>query len=88
MNASRLDIRLSKDTKELIQRAAVLRNKTLTQFVVETLSEESDKVLSEHAQVQLSNRDRDLFLRALDSPPKPNKALRAAAAKYKKQVST
>jgi hypothetical protein len=33
----------------------------------------------------LSERDRDLFLALLDSPPPPNKVLRRAAAKYKKR---
>jgi hypothetical protein len=33
----------------------------------------------------LSDRDRDLFLALLDNPPPPNKALRRAAARYKKR---
>lgn len=31
----------------------------------------------------LSDRDRDAFLALLDHPPKPNKAFRRAAARYK-----
>lgn len=33
----------------------------------------------------LSNRDRDLFLALLDNPPPASKALRRAAAQYKKR---
>ena len=39
----------------------------------------------EEMQAPLSNRDRDRFLALLDGPPKPNKALKAAAARHKKR---
>lgn len=88
MNGTRLDIRLKPDTKELIQQAAELRNQTVTQFVVTTLSEEAGKVVAEHTRTSLSDRDRDLFLKLLDAPPAPNKALRKAAADYRKRLAT
>ncbi len=84
MNAKRLDIRLNAATKDLIQQAAELRSQTVTQFVVSALSEEAGKVLAEHRRTVLSNRDRDLFLKLLDTPPQPNKALRKAATAYRK----
>ncbi len=86
MNATRLDIRLNMDTKELIQQAAELRNQAITQFVVSTLSQEAGKVVAEQQRSVLSNRDRDLFLMLLDAPPKPNKALRRAAEAYKQRA--
>lgn len=85
MSATRLDVRLTLDTKELIQRAAELRNQTITQFVVSTLSEEAGRVVDSHERTTLSDRDRDLFVRLLDAPPEPNKALRNAAADYRKR---
>jgi uncharacterized protein (DUF1778 family) len=33
----------------------------------------------------LSDRDRDLFLSLLDDPPRPNRALRKAAAKHRRR---
>lgn len=85
MNETRLEIRLKSDTKGLILQAAELRNQTITQFVVATLAEEAGKVVAEHERTVLSNRDRDLFLKLLDAPPRPNKALRKAAEDYRKQ---
>jgi uncharacterized protein (DUF1778 family) len=38
----------------------------------------------EESPLVLSDRDRDLFLAALDNPPKPNAALRKAAARHAK----
>ena len=40
---------------------------------------------SEEMPIVLSNRDRDRFLKALDNPPKPNPALRKAAARLAKK---
>lgn len=87
MNATRLDIRLRPDTKDLIQQAAELRNQTLTQFVVSTLSEAAAKVVAAHERTVLSDRDRALFLELLETPPKPNEALENAAKRYAKRTA-
>lgn len=86
MDTARLEIRLKPGAKDLIQQAAEIRNQTVTQFVLATLSVEAGRVVAEHQQAVLGNRDRDLFLRLLDAPPKPNAALRKAAARYRKRV--
>jgi uncharacterized protein (DUF1778 family) len=85
MNPTRLDIRLRPDTKNLIQQAAQLRNETLTQFVVSTLSEAAEKVVAAHERTVLSDQDRNLFLKLLDAPPEPNSALKSAAKRYRKR---
>jgi uncharacterized protein (DUF1778 family) len=87
MNATRIEIRLQPEAKELIQRAAEVRNQTLTQFVLTTLAEEAGKVMAEYEQTVLSDRDRDTFLRLLDAPPKPNRALKKAAGEYRKRTA-
>ncbi len=46
---------------------------------------ESQTRFVEESATALSDRDRDLFLALLDNPPAPNKALRRAAAAYKKR---
>jgi hypothetical protein len=45
---------------------------------------EDEILFSEEMPVVLSDRDRDRFLRALDNPPRPNAALRQAAAQHAK----
>lgn len=87
MNGTRLEIRLKSDAKELIQQAAELRNQSLTQFVLATLTEGAEKVVAEHEQRVLSDRDRDLFLKLLENPPAPNPKLRRAAASHRKNVA-
>jgi len=83
MQSSRLDIRLNPETKSLIQEAAELQNQTITQFVVAALSDAAGKVVTEHKQTVLTDRDRDRFLALLDAPPAPNKALKAAVKRYR-----
>jgi uncharacterized protein (DUF1778 family) len=46
---------------------------------------EDEVRFSEQSATPLSDRDRDAFLSLLDSPPAPNEALRAAAARQKKR---
>ena len=43
---------------------------------------EDEVVFAEEIPLVLSDRDRDLFLAMLESPPEPNEALRKLLAKY------
>jgi uncharacterized protein (DUF1778 family) len=45
---------------------------------------EDEILFREESPLVLSDRDRDCFLDALDNPPKPNSALRKAAARHAK----
>lgn len=45
----------------------------------------ADAVFPEETVTTLSDRDRDLFLRLLEHPPRANAALRKAMAKHRKQ---
>jgi uncharacterized protein (DUF1778 family) len=87
---ARIEFRLSSAQKEEIERAAMVQNRSLTDFATTTLTETARKVLAEHAQhehIALSNRDRDRFLAMLDANAAPNAALRAAAKKHRQRVA-
>ena len=84
-SGARLDFRLSPSAKEMIEQAAVVSGQTVSDFAVTTLVKSAQEILERHQQRQLSDRDRDLFLRTLDQPPQPNAALRRGAARYKKR---
>jgi uncharacterized protein (DUF1778 family) len=85
---SRLNIRIRPDIKDQIEKAANITGKTMTDFAVSALSEAAGRVLEDSRTVELSNRDRDIFLRILDqgSDRKPNKFLRRAAKTHKKLI--
>lgn len=84
---ARLNVRLRPDIKQRIEKAAVLSGKTVTEFAVAALSDVSDKVLERHHATQLSDRDRDIFLKLLDKTAQPNKALKRAAQTHKRLIA-
>ncbi len=83
--AARLDVRLNAQAKEKIEQAAVASHQTVTDFVVSALLRASEDALARHHTIHLTNRDRDLFLAGLDREVRPNRALRKAATKFKRQ---
>lgn len=85
-SSARLDVRLRPDKKALIEEAATLSGKSISDYVVSTLLQQSTEVLQRHRHIQLSNRDRDQFLALLDTSDEPNVKLVQAARKYKRMV--
>ena len=85
--AARLDIRLNPKAKEKIEQAAVLSHQSLTDFVVTSLLRVSEEALQRQRIIRLSDRDRDLFLTALEADVRPNRALRKAAERFKRSYS-
>jgi len=78
-------VRLKQRAKEKIEQAANVSHQTLTDFVVTSLLRASEEALRQHQTITLTNRDRDLFLAALDANQRPNRALRKAAEKFRRQ---
>lgn len=83
IRAARLDIRLNPQAKEKIEQAAVVSHQSVTDFVVTSLLRASEEALERQQMLRLTNRDRDLFLAALDDA-RPNRALRKAAGRFKR----
>lgn len=84
---ARLNFRLPDDLKTIIEEAASQLGQSVSDYAVSTLVRNAREVLQQSNITLLSNRDRDRFLALLDdSKAKPNPVLKAAAAKYKKQM--
>lgn len=83
---ARLEARISADQKTLLQRAAALSGRTLSEFVVASAQEAASKVIQEHAAIQLSRSEQIAFVSALLDPPKPSARLRRAAAAHRRQT--
>ena len=85
-NDSWIDLRLPSNLKRTIEEAAAALGQTVTEFTISTVIREARQVLQDAQVTQLSNRDRDAFLTALDAcDAKPNKALKNAARRYRKR---
>jgi uncharacterized protein (DUF1778 family) len=81
----RIRLKVSMDTKELVERAAIASGQSLTDFAVATLLQSATEVLERQERTRLSDRDREAFLALLDSRAEPNAALKGTAKRYKKQ---
>jgi uncharacterized protein (DUF1778 family) len=84
----RLEARLSPDVKAIIQRAAYLTDRSLSDFVVTSALEAAKQTIHEHEVIVLSAHDSELFVEALLNPPGPNDALLAAADRYREQFGS
>jgi uncharacterized protein (DUF1778 family) len=86
MRAERLGFRVDRETKGLIERAARLERRKLTDFCVTTLANVARRTIAEHETLVLSEKERRLFFDLLINPPKPNKRLVRAFAEHKRRV--
>ncbi|MDJ0675811.1 MAG: DUF1778 domain-containing protein [Calothrix sp. MO_167.B42] len=84
---ARLEARISPETKALLQKAADLEGRTLTDFVVAAVRAEACRVIEQHQTLKLSIEDSKAFVDALLNPAEPNDALKVAAQRYKQIIS-
>lgn len=80
---ARLGLRLSREHKDKIEKAALISGQNVSDFITTTALRSALEILDRHAQTVLSDRDRDIFLALMDAADEPNDALKAAAAEYK-----
>ena len=78
----RFDARLNRDQKLLIQRAADLEGRSMTDFVIQSAQAAAERTIQERATLVLSARDSLAFAEAILNPPEPVPALRKAAREY------
>src|SRR5262249_31674508 len=84
--AYRFDARLNADQKLLIQRAADLEGRSMTDFVIHSAETAAGRTIQERAVLILSARETEMFVDAILSPSEPGPTLRAAARYYKQKM--
>ena len=84
-NDARLNFRLPSELKQIIEQAAAHTGQTVSDYAVSILVQNARRVIEEHDRTELTLRDREAFIKLLDdATAKPNRALAAAARKYKR----
>lgn len=86
--AYRFDARLNEEQKTLIQKAADLEGRTLTDFVLRSAEAAAERTLRDRAILVLTARDAEVFVDAILNPPEPGPVLRAAAKYYKRHAES
>jgi len=83
----RIDIRVSPEEKKIFRRAHKLSgDKTFSSFVTRIVRAESIQIIEENERILASERDKEIFFQAVFANREPNKALTAAANKYKSTI--
>jgi uncharacterized protein (DUF1778 family) len=83
VKAYRFDARLNEHQKTLLQRAADLEGRTVTDFVLHSAEAAAERTIQERAMLILSARETETFVNAILKPAEPGSVLRGAAQHYK-----
>ena len=86
LREERLGFRVDEPTKALIERAAQLERRKVTDFCMTALTEAARRTIAEHETVVLSDHDRAVFFDTLVNPPAPNERLQRAFAEHQRRV--
>ncbi|MCK5034942.1 MAG: DUF1778 domain-containing protein [Candidatus Sabulitectum sp.] len=85
MATARLDIRLDDRVKRKAEKAAALLGmKSLTEYIVKLMDEDSSKVISEYEEITLENDAFDRFMKVCEAAAEPDEYLRKAALTAKR----
>jgi len=84
--AERLEARVTAEQKRLIERAATLQGRSVTDFVLASLQEAARRAIEDHGRLALSVRDSEAFVEALLKPKPVNGRLRDTVRRYRERT--
>ena len=73
--ATRIDMRVNKETKQLAERAATLSGCTVTEYLTRLILKDAPKVIQGKTQFSLNNAQFDQFMEACKNTKAPNQKL-------------
>ena len=82
----RLDARVTKEEKRVVETAANLRGISVTDLMRTAITDAANKIIRENEILTLSERERQAFVQALMNPSRPNDAAIAAVRRYRREV--
>ena len=86
VRGERLETRVTAEQKNLIERAAALQGRTVTDFVLTSVQDAARRAIEEHSQLALSVRDSEAFVDALLNPRPVNDRLRDTVRRYRERA--
>ncbi|MFP5390872.1 MAG: DUF1778 domain-containing protein [Gammaproteobacteria bacterium] len=81
----RITARISASVAETLNAAAELTGTTLNGFVVQAALEKAQKIVDREKRITMSHHDAVMLLNLLDSPPKPNAAMKRGFERFMKE---
>lgn len=82
----RLDARVTREEKEMIETAASLRGTSASDFVRMATKEAALNIVREYEVLTLNEKARRVFVETLLNPPKPNEKAISAARRLKEET--
>jgi uncharacterized protein (DUF1778 family) len=82
-STARLEARLPSDVMLRLKRAAEIKGRTLTDFVVAAADEAACRAIEETEIIRLSIAGQQQIAEAIMNPPRPTPALKRAAKRYR-----
>jgi len=86
VRGERLETRVTVDQKRLIEHAAALQGRSVTDFVLTSLQDAARRAIEEHQHLELSVRDSQAFVQALIEPQSVNERLRDTVRRYRERT--
>jgi uncharacterized protein (DUF1778 family) len=86
VRGERLETRVTAEQKRLIERAAALQGRTVTDFVLTSVQDAARRAIEEHQILDLSLRDSQAFVQALIEPTPVNDRLRDTIRRYRQRA--
>jgi uncharacterized protein (DUF1778 family) len=81
--SKRIEARVTDHEKELVERAAAIAGRSITDFVVSSALEKAAETIRSHQIMTLSARDSEAFVNAILNPPAPTERQLAAVRRYR-----
>jgi uncharacterized protein (DUF1778 family) len=86
MATTRIDMRIDETVKAAAEKAAALEGmKSLTDYIVQLIEKDAQRVIKAHGMIVLKDNVFDRFIQACDAANAPNKKLREAKAFAKRK---
>lgn len=86
VRGERLETRVTADQKRLIEHAAALQGRTVTDFVLTSVQDAARRAIKEHQHLELSVRDSHAFVQALVEPRPTNERLQDTIRRYRERI--
>ena len=82
----RIDLRLHRNAKELLERAASFEGKTVSGFVLTSALAKAEQTIYRHEMIALNARESEAFFSLLSEPVRFNESMTAALKAHDRSV--
>ncbi len=85
--AERMGFRVDEPTKKLVERAAQLERRKLTDYCLTALADAARRTIAQHETLTLSEEERAIFFDVLTNPPPLSERLKRAVGAERRRVA-